>query len=165
MYLLQMNWALTFSQYYVHKLPTNRVFNLPTHFRSTIVLPTYAVKKADYTYIYTWCTLFLCLIFFLVSFLSNTERDLRIFMAPVPTKWYGAHCALKYEKSAIILMKFRLARINMYDVIIFFFEAEERPFFCGIITQLLIPIIVFLILHYFSIFLTNVWRPLIWYID
>lgn len=92
-----MNWALTFSQYYVHKLPTYRVFNLPTHFRSTILL-TYAGKKADYTYIYTWCTLFLCLIFFLVSFLSNTERDLRIFMAPVPSKWYGAHCALKYEK-------------------------------------------------------------------
>ena len=42
------------------------------------------------------------------------------------------------KKSAIILMKFQLARIKMYDVIFFFFETEERPFFCGIITQLLI---------------------------
>ena len=56
------------------------------------------------------------------------------------------------KKSAIILMKFQLAWINMYDLIIFFFETEERPFFCGIITQLLIPILVFLILHYLSIF-------------
>ena len=148
-----MNWALTFSQYYVHKLPTYRVFNLPTHFRSTI-LPTYAGKKADYTYIYTWCTLFLCLIFFLVSFLSNTERDLRIFMAPVPTKWYGAHCAPKYEKKCNYFDEVPTCMNQYVWFNDFFFETEERPFFCGIITQLLIPIpiLVFLILHYFSIF-------------
>ena len=148
-----MNWALTFSQYYVNKLPTYRVFNLPTHFRSIILL-TYEGKKADYTYIYIRDAHYSCVwSFFSFHFYLTQNETFAFLWLPCLVNDMVRIVLSSMKKSAIILMKFQLARINMYDVI-FFFETEERPFFCGIIAQLLIPIpiLVFLILHYFSIF-------------